>query len=353
MLTLVNILIVFFIILISFQIILVNHNVEGLENGKSYQSYDTNTFSFTLAESPSILYSIYNSYQNTFTPKYLLNNYDHLTDPSNYTGSPPGPANIFFIRHGEKPENGYILNSNGVNRASQLPTFINNLGENGFPIFAIVTCLPNMSEPKKDVKNLSAHPEFTIMMVSFLLNIPIFMYQESNVSQPYNGTTALQLFTNTTFIGKNIVVCWEHGNIQSLVNQTVQCYNYLKAGNTITDLSNNSSTVFSNESTQTWWTSHTPVPLQYQYNYTDLPPPINKPPKDVMPYTNYSHLLPYWNSKCFNLVYHLSQTDTDFTFSVLSENLDTSFQGCDLLIGLLQTQDTKDYTNEDNCGLPA
>ena len=42
MLTLVNILIVFFIILICFQIILANHTVEGLENGESYQSYDTN-----------------------------------------------------------------------------------------------------------------------------------------------------------------------------------------------------------------------------------------------------------------------------------------------------------------------
>ena len=42
MLTLVNILIVFFIILICFQIILANHIVEGLETGDSYQSYDTN-----------------------------------------------------------------------------------------------------------------------------------------------------------------------------------------------------------------------------------------------------------------------------------------------------------------------
>ena len=42
MLTLVNILIVFFIVLICFQIILANHLVEGLETGESYQSYDTN-----------------------------------------------------------------------------------------------------------------------------------------------------------------------------------------------------------------------------------------------------------------------------------------------------------------------
>ena len=42
MLTFVNILILFFIILISYQVILANHIVEGLENGQSYQQYDTN-----------------------------------------------------------------------------------------------------------------------------------------------------------------------------------------------------------------------------------------------------------------------------------------------------------------------
>jgi hypothetical protein len=40
MLTLVNILIIFFIILILYQILLASHIVEGLEN--QYQSYDTN-----------------------------------------------------------------------------------------------------------------------------------------------------------------------------------------------------------------------------------------------------------------------------------------------------------------------
>jgi hypothetical protein len=42
MLTLVNILIVFFILLISYQIILANHIVEGLENNRPYNACDTN-----------------------------------------------------------------------------------------------------------------------------------------------------------------------------------------------------------------------------------------------------------------------------------------------------------------------
>jgi TolA-binding protein len=48
MLTLVNVLIVFFIMLICFQIILANHLVEGLKNNKSYKPYDTNNPSNTL-----------------------------------------------------------------------------------------------------------------------------------------------------------------------------------------------------------------------------------------------------------------------------------------------------------------
>lgn len=313
----------------------------------SPNSYESNRFSYTLTKSSSALYSIYNSYQNTFTPKYLSANYNYLTNTSNYTNSPAGPANIFFIRHGEKPENGYTLNCNGVDRACKLPTFVNNLGESGFPIFAIVTCLPDMTGG-----SVSARPEYTIMMASFLLNIPIFIYQEANVSQPYDGKTALELFTNSTFTGKNVLVCWEHKNIQSLVNQTVQCYNYLASGNTVSDLKNNSSTVFSTESTQTWWTNNTPVPQQYQYDYTSLPSPNNTSPSDTMPYTGYSSLLPYWNTNCFNLVYQLSQKSTGLTFSVLNEDVDTCFQSCELIIGLIQNNDTKSYTTEDSCGLP-
>jgi uncharacterized protein YqgQ len=42
MLTLINILILFFVILIIIQLILANHNTEGLENNNEYKSYDMN-----------------------------------------------------------------------------------------------------------------------------------------------------------------------------------------------------------------------------------------------------------------------------------------------------------------------
>ena len=42
MLRLINVLIIFFILLIGYQIILANHVIEGLENESDYKSYDTN-----------------------------------------------------------------------------------------------------------------------------------------------------------------------------------------------------------------------------------------------------------------------------------------------------------------------
>ena len=42
MLTLVNILILIFVILITYQIILANHIIEGLENNDDYKDYNTN-----------------------------------------------------------------------------------------------------------------------------------------------------------------------------------------------------------------------------------------------------------------------------------------------------------------------
>jgi methyl-accepting chemotaxis protein len=41
MLTLINTLIVFFIIIIGYQIILANHIIEGLDNTQTYKQYDT------------------------------------------------------------------------------------------------------------------------------------------------------------------------------------------------------------------------------------------------------------------------------------------------------------------------
>jgi len=304
--------------------------------------------------SPSdLLYSLYNLYQNTFTPKYLTTNMMDLTTPSNYDDNPPGPSNIFLIRHAEKTSNDsannnyyYNINCNGISRSCQLPTFINKLGEDGYPIFAIITCLPNMNTETDDNDN-SMRPEQTACLSSFLLNIPLFMYSGSNISQPYNGITALEIFTNPIFIGKNIIIIWEHKNIQALSNQLVQSFNYLK-DHTTTELKQNSDSVFETQSTDDWWINNMPTGT---LKYTSE----NSPPQS-MPYTEYSSNLIYWNTHTFNLGMHFSQTSSkvsnELSMEIFNENINTCYQNCELIIGLLQYDGCPDYGGESDCTVP-
>jgi len=300
-----------------------------------------------------LMYSIYQKYQNTFTPKYLLKNISELTNPANYTAYPPGPSNIFMIRHGEKtsnnttvnpPETYYTINCNGIDRACKLTDYINYLGKSGFPIFAIITCLPNMNI---NVNNgdLSMRPESTIMLTSFLLNIPMYIYQNSNCSQPYIGTTAINIFTDPTFIGKNILIVWEHTNMQALLNQIIGCYTYLSNGGT--NLTND---ILINTSTEEWWKINTPIPINNQYNTTN-PPPSDYPIPYYSP-INYSYLLPYWNTNCFDLVYQLTQSSKKLSFKVYRQPINTCYKNCNLKIGMLQYNNCPHYTDETNCVPP-
>jgi hypothetical protein len=303
--------------------------------------------------SSDMLYSLYNLYQKTFTPNYLTTNMMYLTTPSNYENYPPGPSNIFLIRHAEKtsndpPNNNYYynINCNGISRSCQLPSFINKLGEDGYPIFAIITCLPNMNTETDNSDN-SMRPEQTAFLSSFLLNIPLFMYSGSNISQPYNGITALEIFTNPIFIGKNIIIIWEHKNIQALSNQLVQSFNYLK-DHTTTELKQNSDSVFETQSTENWWINNMP---EGTLKYTS----VNVPPQQ-MPYTNYSQNLIYWNTHTFNLGMHFSQTSTivnnELSMEFFNENINTCYQNCELTVGLLQYDGCPDYDGESDCEQP-
>lgn len=295
-----------------------------------------------------LLYSIYNSYQNTSTPKYLSNNLMYLTNPLNYINVLPGPSNIFIIRHGEKNSNNeseneyyYTLNCNGIERACKLPDFVNQLADTGTPIFAIITCQPNMNSNTNNNDN-SMRPETTIMLSSFLLNIPLYIYSDSNISQPYNGETAYQLFTNPIFRGKNVLIVWEHKNIQSLTNQIIQCYEYLSSGNTIEDLIQNKNQVFKNQNTFNWWSVNTPIPPENQYMSSSIP-------QYQLPYISYAKLLPYWNTNNFNYVYKLTQSKGDLIFNIFTQDITTRYKNCELIIGLLQYEGESNYPNEINC----
>jgi hypothetical protein len=320
----------------------------------------TNKFtdiSSTEYSNSDILYGVYQSYQNTFTPNYISNNLLKFTNKTNYSSLPIGPSNIFIIRHAEKNKDGspptsqntyYGLNCNGIKRSTEIPDFINNLGAKGYPITAIVTCNPSMVAPTKYC-DLSTRPQHTITFSAWVLNIPLYIFSGENISQPYDATTAIKLFTNQTFHGKNVLIAFEHENIQSLTNQIVQCYNYFQKGGTIEKLNN--STLY-NISTQEWWKQNTPVRKKYQYSGLESGQEV---PEYPIPYKNYSELLPYWNSDTFDRVYWLSQTNTPnkFTFNVFNQNINTCFQNCNLLIGLIQYQTknggSSEYVNEKKC----
>lgn len=311
------------------------------------------------------LYSMYNSYQKTFTPNYIQNNFLQLTNLSNYTNLPMGPSNIFIIRHGEKNNNNYnnptnqntfySLNLNGVYRSIQLPNFINNLGTNGFPITAIVTANPVMNIITSH-DTPSMRPQQTIMLSSWILNIPLYMFSNPNVSQPYDATTAINIFTHPSFRGKNIVVAFEHDNTQSLINQLVQCYNYFQQGGTVQNLNNLN---LYNVSTEAWWKKNTPVSPQHQYPGFKYPQGI--PPYPI-PYQKYSQYLPYYNENTFDKVYWLSQTKgrSNLTIDIFYENINTCEPIYHLTIGLIQYPFVSNkpgwnnlYENEEKCLPPS
>jgi hypothetical protein len=291
--------------------------------------------------------NLYNSYQSTFTPKYLSTNMNSLLSVNNLQ---VGPSNVFIIRHAEKNHNEpsqkkyyYNINDDGINRASQLPDYINKLGEKGYPIYSIITCLPI-----DDSGHIAMRPQSTIMLSSFLLNIPLFMIGRYDVSQSYNYEMVLELFTNPIFTGKNILIVWEHVNTQALTNQIVQCSNYLSQ-HSVTDLLNNKSAVFES-STEDWWRNNTPISnfSQHEYNNTN-----NTPPLSNIPYLNYSKYLPYWNTNNFDSVYHFSRNNDILKFVIENENIFTGYKNCELIIGYLQCQTLwYGYLGESYCEPP-
>lgn len=266
------------------------------------------------------LENIYKSYQDTFTPKYIRNNLLEIFTTKNYEHLPMGPMNIFIIRHGEKNYNNYMnptndntfytINMDGIKRSVNLPDFINKLGVDGYPITSIITFNPDMKYDNTH-RNLSMRTESTIMIGAWLLNIPLYIFSNSNVSQPYDATTIINLFTNPIFRGKNTLIVWEHANIQSLTNMIVQCYFYFKNGGTVEKLNN--ATLY-DISTLVWWKENTPVPVLYQNNSMTIP-------YFKVPYIDYMKYLPFWSDKSYDMVYFLSQNNKELTFKIMKQNI--------------------------------
>jgi hypothetical protein len=217
---------------------------------------------------------------------------------------------------------------------------------NGYPITTIVATNAHMDINKSG--NVAIRSQQTVHFSAWALSIPILIFAYPDSAQPYDATTAINIFTNVTLRGKNIVVSYQHADIQSLTNQLVQCYNYFKQGGTVQNLNN--STLY-NVSTEAWWKKNTPVSPQYQYPGFKSPQGI--PPYPI-PYQNYSQYLPYTNVNTFDKVYWLSQTKVknSLTIDIFYENIYTCFPNCHLTIGLIQYPFVS-YKNNSKCLPPS
>jgi hypothetical protein len=191
---------------------------------------------------------------------------NHMTANNTATGnflfrSTSGPENIFIIRHGEKVKTKDALDCNGILRSTYIPELIETLNQEGMGINYIVTAYDYNS----------MHQQQTVSLTSWLLSIPLFMYGDKTESE----VAVKQLFTNSHFTGKNVLICWEHDCIQTLLD------NIIKIG----------------------------VKAKGLHNYTFKNPKGNSD-------------LPYWNTNNYKTIFQL---DNQLNFNVLEEKFNTCF----------------------------
>ena len=180
--------------------------------------YNINTEQFSnncykgcpIAMNENDAYKLYNSYQSqrdknnsSLTKNSFLNRFlSKIT-------SNKGPSNIFIIRHGEKEKNNETvsLDCNGIRRSTYIPKLIETLNDKGYKIHAIITIN----------QYASMHVEQTVLLSSWLLGIPLFIYGNQNEQKVAVNT----IFNNKFFNNKNILICWEHTCIQELIKDII------------------------------------------------------------------------------------------------------------------------------------
>ena len=125
--------------------------------------------------------------------------------------SPIGPANIFIMRHGERKSSVLQLDCNGIYRSSYVTNLIEEINKLGYGIDYIVTTNPYSS-------NTSMHLQQTVFAVSWLLDIPLFIFGSEKESQ----LAVYNIYNDAVFNNKNILFCWEHTCIQQLLLNIIE-----------------------------------------------------------------------------------------------------------------------------------
>ena len=316
--------------------------------------------------SVDVLYSIWNSYQSTIGAQFTQSQSNSAVpiEPTTMVG----PKNIFIIRHGEKsssvhPTVQYHLNQNGIYRACQIPTLINQFAVNGYPITYLVAANPC----PWNSADASMRNQQTVQMASFLLNIPMFFFGNASDNQEVAQALFSTASTNP-FNGLNVLICWEHTAIQDL------CIEILNESNSVGRSTMNADQFFaqSTVSSQTAVDGTYLAPATstaYPFNIQTVVPPV--PPSTTPTYTYTSHppstvVYPYWNTHNYDNMYlfFANPGNTSFNFQLTNQqyfNCLTCYPSCELQIGLYQpinncTHSTYYYNSSDeiepNCVPP-
>lgn len=131
---------------------------------------------------------------------------ENIVKKKNVGASAVGPANLFILRHAERIKTNVGLDCNGIYRSTYIIDLIKKFNKMGYGIDYIVTT-------NADINTGSMHIQQTVMMASWLFNIPMYIFgsdRESNLA-------VTQIYNNKIFNNKNVLICWEHSCIQSLL----------------------------------------------------------------------------------------------------------------------------------------
>lgn len=287
--------------------------------------YPISKYSGSTARSWEVLYSIWLSYQETEAAKFTLEQYEKES-PNDRPNPPTGPANMFFIRHGEKNtgdnNKSQHINANGIYRSTQIVEYINLLAKEGYPISYIITCNPC----PYNSGDCSMRPEQTIGISSYLLNIPMFIF---GYDAEYDKVVQ-QLFESGIFNGLNVLICWEHSRIQSLLKAIIDAAHLFDRSEL--DADHFFERVYN--TTQTTCKDGT-YQAKVDENGNIVPPGSYPEYLTTNPYYRY---YPYWNDDNFNHVYSLLSNPCfktmDFFISI--QPCLTCYASCELSIGLYQ-----------------
>ena len=275
-----------------------------------------------------VLYSIWSANQSTLGAQFTMNQAISAAPGDNPVCQ--GPANIFIIRQAEKNQDkpNYDLNNNGIYRTCQLIGFVNELADKGFPISYIITC----NSCPYNSSNSSMRPVQTASIISFMLNIPMYIY---GPSQNYSSVTT-PLFTSGQYDGLNVLMVWDHGSIQQL------SLSLMNAAGPIGRLPSNIQPTDENEN---WWGDNFFLindqcpdghylckagDANYYATYDPLTGPSIIGPN--------SSRYPYWNTNNNDSIYWFKSSNPDytFTFEINQQPCFTCEPGCGLHIGLYQ-----------------